>query len=425
MNDLTSAIGVIGAGAAGSWAAAVAARAGRSVTLLEKTPRLGTKVLASGGTRCNLTTTLDAKHAGALFGTAGARFLAPALRALSPQDVRARFEEWGVPTEEAPLEKIFPTSGRARDVRDALENEVRASGARIVFDAAIETLERDGDAWRVVHSNGSVDRFARLIVCPGGMSYPKSGTTGDGYAWLARLGLPIVDPVPALVPLASSAAWVHELSGIAVQDAEARILAENRAVLGRRRRPVLFTHKGLSGPGTMDLSEPVARAHAHALRRKQALPKFTIELDLVPDLSRERLRDLLIDAAGRAGAPLLSRVLPIDLPKRLLFAVTRQAGLGREVDPRPNQLDKQARHALVETLKGLSVPIDGTLGFDLAEVTAGGLALSHVDPGTMRVRGHAGLYVCGEILDLTGPIGGLNFQAAFATAELAARDAAS
>jgi predicted flavoprotein YhiN len=117
-------------------------------------------------------------------------------------------------------------------------------------------------------------------------------------------------------------------------------------------------------------------------------------------------------------------VLPIEIPRRLLFAVTRQAGLGREVDPRPNQLDKQARHALGETLKGLSVPIDGTLGFDLAEVTAGGLALTHVDPGTVSVRGQTGLYACGEILDLTGPIGGLNFQAAFATAELAARAAA-
>jgi predicted Rossmann fold flavoprotein len=255
------------------------------------------------------------------------------------------------------------------------------------------------------------------------MSYPKTGTTGAGYGWLERLGLPVVAPVPALVPLSSSAEWVHDLSGIAVQDVEARLLDEMRSVLGRRRRPVLFTHKGLSGPGVMDLSEPVARAHAQAARRRGLPPKFTLELDLAPDLSREALRDLLIDAAGRAGAPLLSRVLPIDLPKRLLFAVTRQAGLGRDVDPRPNQLDKQARHALVETLKGLSVPIDGTLGFDFAEVTAGGLALTHVDPGTMRVRGHEGLYACGEILDLTGPIGGLNFQAAFATAELAARDA--
>ncbi|MBL8859845.1 MAG: aminoacetone oxidase family FAD-binding enzyme [Planctomycetes bacterium] len=424
MSAIASDIGVIGAGAAGMWAAAAAARLGRSVVLLEKTPRTGTKVLASGGTRCNLTTTLDARHAAELFGREGARFLRPALRAVTPQDVRARFEEWGVPTQEAPLEKIFPTSGRARDVRDALEHEVRASGARIEFEAGVLGIERGQAGWDVVLHDGRVARFTRLIVCPGGMSYPKTGTTGEGYAWLERLDLPIVEPVPALVPLSSPVEWVRELSGIAVQDVEARLLDEKRTLLGRRRRPVLFTHKGLSGPGAMDLSEHVARGQAKALRRRSAPPQFTIELDLVPELTREALRELLIDAAGRAGAPLLSRVLPVDLPKRLLFAVTRQAGLGREVDPRPNQLDKQARHALVETLKGLSVQIDGTLGFDHAEVTAGGLALTHVDSGTLAVKGHDGLFACGEILDLTGPIGGLNFQAAFATAELAARAAA-
>lgn len=423
MDAIASEIGVIGAGAAGLWAAERAARAGRSVILLEKTPRTGTKVLASGGTRCNLTTTLDARGAGELFGREGARFLQTAFRVTSPEDVRARFEEWGVPTDEAPLEKVFPRSGRARDVRDALENAARASGARIELDCSVNAIERTSASWRVDLEGRESMHFARLIVCPGGLSYPRTGTTGDGYAWLARLGLPIVEPVPALVPLSSPAAWVHALSGIAVQAGEARILDAARTVLGKRRRPVLFTHRGVSGPGAMDLSEHVARAHARADRRKEARPVFTLEIDMLPDLSREELRDFLIECAGRTGAPLLSRVLPIEIPKRLLQAITRQASLG-ENDPRPNQLDKSARHRLVESLKGLAIPIDGTLGFDLAEVTAGGLALTHVEPGTMRVRGLDDLWACGEILDLTGPIGGLNFQAAFATAELAARDAA-
>jgi predicted Rossmann fold flavoprotein len=423
VTDLRADIGVIGAGAAGLWAAARAAREGRSVLLLEKTPRAGTKVLASGGTRCNLTTTLGPKEAAALFGRDGARFLSTAFRVLTPQALRERFESLGVPTEEAPLEKIFPKSGRARDVRDALERDVRATGARILFDAGVSCIERIADHWAVMLADGRVARFDRLILCPGGMSYPKTGTTGEGYTWLAQLGLPIVEPVPALVPLSSPALWVIQLAGIAIQDVEARVLDDKRTVLGRRRRPVLFTHQGLSGPGAMDLSEPIARSHARAIQRHQPKPKFTIELDLLPDLTRESLRDLLIESAGQPGAPLLSRILPVEIPKRLLFMIARQAGLG-DIDPRPNQLDKQSRHELVESLKGLSVPIDGTLGFDHAEVTAGGLALTHVDPGTMRVKGHSGLYACGEILDLTGPIGGLNFQSSFSTAELAARDAA-
>ena len=419
---------VVGAGAAGLWAAAVAARAGPSVLLLEKTPRTGTKVLASGGTRCNLTTTLDARAAGELFGREGARFLAPAFRALSPGDLRERFAALGVETVEEELEKVFPKSGSAREVRDALERDVRDSGARIRSDAAVASIAPRGDrkgaaGWEIALADGETLHAARLVLCPGGKSYARTGTTGDGYAWLAELGLPIVEPVPALVPLASPAAWVRDLAGVSVQDVEARLAGPDARALGQRRRPVLFTHQGVSGPGAMDLSAAVARAEASACARGERAPVHHLRLDLVPDLPREALRELLVEAAGRPGAPPLSRVLPVALARRVIEAVAVQAGLG-PVDPRPNGLDRESRHRLVEALKGLDVPVDGTLGFDKAEVTAGGLALTHVDPGTMRVRGFENLYACGEILDLQGPIGGLNFQSAFATAELAARDAA-
>jgi len=428
-SSIESEIAIVGAGAAWLWAAACAAGAGRSVLLLEKTPRTGTKVLASGGTRCNLTTTLDARAAADLFGPAGARFLAPAFRALSPRDLRDRFELLGVETAEEPLEKIFPRSGSAREVRDALERDAREAGARIQCGAAVEGIAPlDGASdgargWEVRTSGGRLVRCRRLIVCPGGRSYTRTGTTGDGYLWLADLGLPIVEPVPALVPLSSPAPWVRELAGVSAQDVEARIVDDRGRALGRRRRPVLFTHQGVSGPGAMDLSVHVARAEAGSRGEGTSAPVHHLLLDLVPDVPREALRELLIAAAGRAGAPPLSRALPVPIARRLLEAVARQAGLG-DLDPRVSGLDRESRHRLVETLKGLDVPVDGTLGFDHAEVTAGGLALTHVDPGTMRVKGFENLHACGEILDLAGPIGGLNFQSAFATAELAARDAA-
>ena len=419
---------VVGAGAAGLWAAAVAARAGLSVLLLEKTPRAGTKVLASGGTRCNLTTTLDARAAAELFGREGARFLAPAFRALSPLDLRERFAALGVVTVEESLEKVFPKSGSAREVRDALQREALAAGAEIRVGAAVVRIAPIGDragsgGWEVVLEDAAVVRGARLVLCPGGKSYARTGTTGDGYPWLEELGLPIVEPVPALVPLASPAAWVRELAGISIQEVEARLADPEGRVLGKRRRPVLFTHQGVSGPGAMDLSAPVARAEAAAARRAKKAPVHHLLLDLLPELSREAVRELLVEAAGRPGAPSLVRVLPVGIARRVIDAVSLQAGLGA-IDPRVNGLDRESRHRLVESLKGLDVPVDGTLGFDKAEVTAGGLALTHVDPGTMRVRGFENLYACGEILDLQGPIGGLNFQSAFATAELAARDAA-
>lgn len=405
---------VVGAGAAGLWAAAAAAKLGRSILLLEKTPRTGTKVLASGGTRCNLTTTLDAPRAARLFGSRGERFLRTAFRVLPPLAVREHFARLGVPTVEAPLEKVFPASQRARDVRDALERDARANGVEIRCDAPVLGVERASTAWFVHLANGETLAAPRLLLCPGGASYPRTGTTGDGYAWLRALDLELVEPVPALVPLASPAPWVRELTGIALQEVEARLLDEAGRELGRRARPIVFTHHGVSGPGAMDLSGHVARGGSG----------FTLALDVVPQLDREALRARLVDAAATAGAPRVSRALELALPKRLLDAVALQAELP-ERDPCANQLSRAQRHALVEALKGLAVPISGTLGFDQAEVTAGGLALGEVDPGSMRVRRYEGLYVFGELLDLDGPIGGLNFQSAFATAELAARHASA
>lgn len=406
---------VVGAGAAGLWAAARLAERGRDVLLLEKTPRTGTKVLASGGTRCNLTTTLGPDDAARSFGPRAERFLRRAFRNLPPGRVREHFAALGVPTVEAPLDKVFPESQNARDVRDALERWTRGAGARIELSAPARGIERAGEAWRVTCSDGRTFDGELLVLATGGKSYARTGTTGEGYAWLEALGLPLVPTAPALVPLVSPEAWVRALAGIALQDVHVRLENARREVLGRRARPVVFSHRGVSGPGAMDLSEHVAR---------DASGELCLVLDLVADVTRDELHARLREAAGRRAAPRLTRLLAHagsePLPRRLLEAVLAQAGIER-ADLRPNELTKARRHALVETLKGLRVPVTGTEGYDRAEVTAGGLDLSAVDPGSMRVHGLDGLIVIGELLDRAGPIGGLSFQAAFAEAEMAAR----
>ncbi len=401
MSDIRTGICIVGAGAAGLWAAAACARSGAETLLLEKTGRTGSKVLSSGGSRCNLTTTLSADETARHFGAAH-DFIRPAMRNLSPQRVRAHFEALGVATKVEPeLEKVFPRSDSALQVRNALERDARDSGATVRLSSPVEGIEPEGDGW-IVRLREDEVRCRRLLLCAGGKSYPKTGTTGDAYPWLRGLGLKVVDPVPALVPLASPAPWVRELTGITI-DGELRIGKR------RRRRPVLFTHKGLSGPGPMDLSDAVTRGGQREAR-----------LDLLPEVSWDELRDLLVEAAGRPGSPALASLLP--LPRRVVEAVAQQARLG-EPNPPVNQISKAARHRLIDELKGLRIPISGSLGFDKAEVTAGGLALSEVDRNTMAVKRCPGLFVFGELLDLTGPIGGFNFQAAFATAELAARAA--
>jgi len=419
---------VVGAGAAGLWAAQRAGQlmieSGRTpdVLLLEKTPRAGTKVLASGGTRCNLTTTLGPQPAAQLFGKQGGRFLKTAFRTLPPLAVREQFLEWGVPSVEAPLEKIFPESGSAKDVRDALARACEAAGVELRRDSSVQRVEQAGEGWCVHLEDGQVIQAARLLLSPGGKSYPGSGTTGDGYAWLEELGLELVPGVPALVPLLSPETWVHELTGLSVQEAVVQLRDESGKLLGKRARPLLFTHRGLSGPGAMDLSHYVARAASR--RGSGAWPgtvDFTLEVDLIPDATREELTEQLRHSATRQGSPTIAKLFAEELPRRLVEAACVHAGLERDI--RCNVLPKAKRHALVEALKALAVPISGTASFDEAEVTAGGLALSELDPGTMRVRRFENLFVFGEVIDLDGPIGGLNFQAAFSTAELAARAA--
>lgn len=412
---------VVGAGAAGLWAALACARRGARVLVLEKTKRTGTKILASGGTRCNLTTTLDAAGAGRLFGAKGERFLRPALATLTPGNVVSSFEELGVPCEVAPLEKVFPKSQRAKDVRDALERATRAAGVEFRFEQRVTEVRPVAEGFELCVEGGTPVASPRALLCPGGQSYPGSGTTGDGYAWLEALELGLVAPVPALVPLSSPATWVHELTGLAVQDAEVRLLDADGKMRLRRARPVLFTHRGLSGPGAMDVSGLVARERSDASAAGESPPAFELSIDLAVERERDELRDALIQGASASGTQRVAKALGGLLPRRLVEAACAAA----ELRPNPpcRELTKAGRHALVEALKGLRVPIDGTLGFDQAEVTRGGLSLREVNPRTMEVNRYPGLYVFGELLDVDGPIGGLNFQAAFATAELAARHA--
>ena len=401
MEEHSTDLCIVGAGAAGLWAAAACARAGATTLVLEKTRKTGTKVLSSGGTRCNLTTTLHAKETAQRFG-AGQNFLLPALKNLTPQDVRAHFEALGVATkEEALFEKVFPISNSALQVRDAMERAARQAGARFRMDSQVLNVE-PLNGGSVVHTRDARVHCAKLLLCPGGKSYPKTGTTGDGYPWLEGLDLEVVSPVPALVPLTSPAPWIHALSGVSVE-------GELRIGKLRRRRPVLFTHRGISGPGAMDLSEAVARGGQSEAR-----------LDLLPDIGWDTLRAKLLEAAERPGAPRIASVLP--LPRRVVETVAARATLG-EPNPQASSLNKTTRHRLIDEIKGLRIPLSGTLGFSKAEVTAGGLSLHEVERTTMEVRRHPGLYVFGELLDVTGPIGGFNFQAAFSTAQLAAQAA--
>jgi predicted Rossmann fold flavoprotein len=408
---------VVGAGPAGLMAALEAARSGARPLILEKTPRAGTKILASGGTRCNLTTTLGSRDAARLFGRSGERFLRGPFQALSPQALRDAFAEWGVPTQVAPLEKVFPVSGRARDVRDALLKVTLAAGVEIQYDTPLLSIapgEGTDAPWVLRTPNNDRLESKAVILAAGGKSYPLTGTTGDGYGWLKSLGLPLIEPRPSLVPLRSNAGWVRELAGVSLQDCELFLHPSDGSPMVSRRRPMLFTHRGLSGPGPMDLSGRIS-AMGDNLR-------VDLRADLLPEIDRDTLRDELLSLGSIPGRPSTARLLKGKLPKRLIAPIF--AACGVPIDLPAATLSKSQRHGLIEALKRLPLPVQGTLGYDQAEVTAGGLDLPALDSRTMQVHNRKGLFVCGELLDLDGPIGGLNFQAAFATGLMAGRAAA-
>jgi predicted Rossmann fold flavoprotein len=402
---------VLGAGAAGLLAAGRAAELGARTLLLEKNRKPGVKILMSGGTRCNLTHATDNRGIVEAFGPPG-RFLHSALAALGVQQTIELFEVEGVATKVEETGKVFPVSNKAADVLDALLRRLHRSGATLALGEPVLDL-RPGEAGLAVTTPQRVVTAARVILTTGGRSYPGSGTTGDGYRLAAAFGHAIVTPRPALTPIRAAVPWVAELRGVTLPDVWLRV-REGETVLAARRGSLLFAHFGLSGPVALDVSRVISgHPHPEALQ---------VELDLLPALAESALDENLRTESASSGKKLLAGVLPAEVPRRLAEQAVVLAGMpaGRKAAA----LSKADRGRLVQAVKRLRLPVAGTLGFEKAEVTAGGVDLAEVDSRTMRSKRTPQLFIAGEVLDLDGPIGGYNFQAAFSTGWLAGTHAA-
>ena len=410
---------IVGAGAAGLLAATRAAERGRRTLLLEKNTRPGVKILMSGGTRCNLTQATDRRGIVAAFGPPG-RFLHSALAALSPQKLVELVEAEGVPTKVEETGKIFPVSNRATDVLSAFTSRLARSNCTLALEEPLVELERAGGGWRLTTSRRTLEA-EKLILTTGGQSYPGSGTTGDGYAFAAGQGHTIVTPRPSLVPVTTEAPWVRGLKGITVPEVALRVIDPGEALalsqtksgkplcLAERRGSFLFTHFGLSGPVVLDVSREIS---GHPSPRR-----LLLECDFLPEIKEAALDESLRQQAATAGKKQLVNILPESLPRRLTEALLELAGLDQ--NHKAAELSKAARLKLVQLIKRNTIAVSGTMGFKKAEVTAGGVHLDEVDSSTMQSKLAPNLYLAGEVLDLDGPIGGYNFQAAFSTGCLA------
>ena len=418
---------IVGAGAAGLFAAARAAECGCKTLVLEKNSQAGVKILMSGGTRCNITHATDQRGIAAAFAKFDkkqAKFLRSALASLPPDRVIELLEAEGVRTKVEDTGKIFPVSNKAIDVRDALLKRVNDFGAEIQVNHAVEAIQRTGDSFSLTTTRGSFTA-RQLLITSGGQSYPGCGTTGDGYVWARQFGHTIVNPVPALTPIKTDEVWVRELKGITLPDAAISVVRydptrdvtgyRTKQFLDTRRSSLLFTHFGLSGPSALDISRLITRdSDRNQLR---------LVCDLQPHIGFEQFQTQLFNAFRSGGQKQIGSIMPDFAPRRL--AETSLACCDVPADTRAAEVSKKQVRQLATFYKACVIPISGTLGFRKAEVTAGGVSLVEVDSRTMQSKLITGLFFAGEVLDIDGPIGGFNFQAAFSTGWLAGQVAAN
>ena len=390
---------VLGAGAAGLMAGIRAAALGARTIVLEKNRKPGAKILASGGGRCNLTTTLRGHALEAAFREGQGRFLRFALRALPPDRLLAWFAGHGVTTHVEEMEKVFPDAGRASVVLEALLAGLAEHGGRLMCGRPAEAVHAGAGGGLVVETPGGALQATRVVLAVGGRSWPRTGTTGDGYTIARAAGHRVTELFPALVGLRVSDPDLRGLAGLTLGDAR---LSLADAPVVTSRRPLLFTHEGLSGPAAMDVSGAVAARGGADLR-----------LDLAPERDLAALDRDLASAARTAGRGTLVRALFPELPRRLREVLLARAGVA--LDAPAAELTRERRGLLGRLAKDLALRASGTLGWDRAEVTRGGVALEEVDPKSFASRKLPGLHLVGEVLDVDGPIGGFNFQAGFAT----------
>ena len=409
---------VVGAGAAGLYAAATAAFRGRSTLLIEKNKKLGVKILMSGGTRCNITHDTSWRGIADAFGAEQGRFLKFSLATLPPEHVIREFNESGLPTKIESTGKIFPQSDRAIDVRDALVSRARAAGVEILNECPVTEVLRSPAGFQV-SAMGKRYRSHSLVLTTGGQSYPGCGTTGAGYGWLKQFGHSIKTPRPALAPIRISEQWVRDLAGITIPDTSLTTkLHDAPKRKGNRERDVcrgsfLFTHKGCSGPAVLNISRNITDPQLNYRK--------SLVCNWLPEFHEQSLRHRLESAVLQGQRKQVGNFFCQRLPRRLVIELFRQAAV--PFDQSLSEVSRKQMSGLIQKICCCEMNVSGTLGFEKAEVTAGGAALDQVDRNTMKSNLVPGLFLAGEILDIDGPIGGYNFQAAFSTGFVAGSNA--
>lgn len=396
---------VIGAGASGMMASIVLARGGVEVALVEKNEKFGKKLYITGKGRCNLTNDceLDDMFANVVHGE---RFLRSSLYGFTPQDTMSFFENLGLKLVVERGNRVFPFSQKSSDVIKTLQIEIANLKVKTYLGTEVKEIRKNADGFKVVTPWESLE-CDKVVVATGGMSYPSTGSTGDGYAFARAFGLKIVEPRQALVPIIVKQN-VSALQGISLKNVNLCAIDENGKEIASEFGEMLFTNRGLSGPIALTISSYINRKQnvRLSLDLKPALDESTLDKRILRDFDERKNQDI-------------KNVTRALLPERLNAYVLKCANIVES--KKVNEITKQERAKLVETIKNLRFDVSSLAPFSEAIVTAGGVDLKGLKP-TCECKDVEGLYFVGETIDVDALTGGFNLQLAFATAVCAARD---
>lgn len=395
---------VIGGGAAGMMAAAAAADNGDSVCLIEKNEKLGKKLFITGKGRCNVTNAADTETLLANVCT-NKKFLYSAFYGFDNRAVMAFLEQAGCPLKIERGERVFPVSDHSSDIIGAFQQELKKRGVEVLLRTEVRSLSiEEGQITGVVLAGGKRLRADKVIVCTGGMSYPSTGSTGDGYRFAEETGHRVTEIRPALVPFNVKESWCAQLMGLSLKNVSLKLICGGREVY-EGFGEMLFTHFGISGPLVLSASSSYVPGAAEAL------------IDLKPAMEEEQLDKRLLrdfeENKNRQFKNALGGLFPI----KLIPVMIELSGI--HPDKKVNEITREERRSFASLIKRLPLTVTGTRDFSEAIITRGGVSVRDVNPSTMESKKIKGLYFAGEVLDLDALTGGFNLQIAWSTGHLA------
>ncbi|WP_347275525.1 NAD(P)/FAD-dependent oxidoreductase [Candidatus Kuenenia sp.] len=398
---------VIGGGPAGMMAAGRAGERGKSVILLEKNAHPGKKLLLCASGRCNVTNTASFAAFFDAYEKAGP-FMRPSLGIFSPEKLRSFLSSYGVETIEESKGRVYPKSQKAESVLDALLSYLRIHRITIKKNSRVVCVKEKNKQVIGVETEGGFIAGRNVLIATGGRSYPSTGSTGDGYALASSLGHTICKTYPAIIAFETEDAWVKQAQGTPIKNAQITACQQGRKI-AQHFGEALFTHYGISGPAILSISKRIMKNYGNGAVR--------ISIDFKPNMSPAELTAQLVKKINANGGKAIKTSLTYFVPEKLSPLLLNICGIDEK--KKASQITAKERKKILDQLKGLSLTLSSHRPIEEAIITGGGIDLNEIESRTMESKLIKGLYLAGEALDVDGPTGGFNLQAAFSTGYLA------